>query len=74
MDDGQQLMIIMVSRSIKPLLKMISTFVSTWRIYIQVHVVEMILYVESLVLNHMVFEQTQIPPFVLLMYIYRLGS
>ena len=56
MDDGQQLMLIMSSRSINPSLKMISTFVSTRGIYIQVHVVEMILYVESLVPNNLVFD------------------
>ena len=73
-DDGQQLTLIMVSQSINPLLKMISTFVSTLRIYIQVHVLEMILCVESLVLNQLVFGRTQIPHFVVLMYIFHFGS
>ena len=74
MDDGQQLTLIMVSRSINPSLNMISTFVSTLRIYIQVHVVEMILNVESLELNHLVFDRTQIPHFVVLMYIFHFVS
>ena len=74
MDDGQQLTLIMVSRSINPSLKMISTFVSTCHIYIQVYVVEMIRYVENLVLNHLVFDRTQIPHFVVLIYIFHFGS